>query len=55
MALGEYEEAKDSLQRTQKIRSRVYGMLKLCNEKIYEQNILKRRSSEVKCLKNSTD
>ena len=27
MALGEYEEAKDCLQRTYKIRSRVYGRL----------------------------
>lgn len=25
MALGEYEEAKDALQRVQKIRSRIYG------------------------------
>ena len=25
MALGEYEEAKDCLQRTHRIRSRVYG------------------------------
>ena len=25
MALGEYEEAKDCLERTHKIRSRVYG------------------------------
>jgi hypothetical protein len=40
MALGEYEEAKDCLERARKIRSRVYGELKLF------ENISTKQTSE---------